>query len=322
MSLAVPFRAPGPQYKGTLRRSQRAVFVSITSGMTSLRPVGYVSFLDDIPDNAKGMQRKISEVDASQIQVEPEQIRNIKVVKSDEICRRAFRSHLRQCHAEENLDFVLAVDEYENAAADARPGLLHEIYDTFLAEDALKPISVDWAARQEIRAGMDNACPHLFWKAKRMVELALEHDQLHRFRSHVAKKLDACSYDESNLRTLDQTLSCIPALRDFREYLKDHYCDENLDFILTAVEYEKCDNVERRRALLNEIVDTFLLEDAKRPVSIDWSIQQSILHNLDNPPENLLLMAKRMVTITIEHEHLKEFRRTLSKRMPTVSEVC
>ena len=273
-----------------------------------LRPIGYKSVMEvDRPDV---VGRLVSELDAAQLNdVEVEGIKNLGSVTRHEGCKRAFRHHLRTCHADENLDFVLAVEEYEKCSdANGRAQMLNEIFDVFLAENAPKPISIDWVVRQDIEQKRGQAAVDLFLEGKRLVELALEHDQLLRFRKFIESKQDA-PYDIEAMKSIEAILCNKRALRDFRAYLEANYCCENLDFILAAIKYEKCNQREERKLMLNNIVETYLSSASDQQISIDWSIHQSILHSMENPTDNSLLLAKRMVTMTLEHDHLFQFRR-------------
>eukprot|EP00479_Gromia_sphaerica_P000709 TRINITY_DN1086_c0_g1_i1.p1 TRINITY_DN1086_c0_g1~~TRINITY_DN1086_c0_g1_i1.p1 ORF type:complete len:230 (-),score=25.30 TRINITY_DN1086_c0_g1_i1:121-810(-) len=74
---------------------------------------------------------------------------------------------------------------------------------------------------------------------------------------------------EESQPTIDEILVTNPTLKGFfHGFLRESYCDENMDFYEDVLEYTKITDLEQRRRRATEICDVYIAQDAPRMVNL------------------------------------------------------
>ncbi|XP_055779473.1 regulator of G-protein signaling 4-like [Salvelinus fontinalis] len=100
---------------------------------------------------------------------------------NSEAGRMVFTTFLKAEFSEENMEFWKACEKYKMSAPKNMAGKAKQIYDQYVAADALNEVNLDSATREETRQNLSNAGPFCFDNAQQKIFTLMEKDSYRRF---------------------------------------------------------------------------------------------------------------------------------------------
>ena len=112
---------------------------------------------------------------------------NLLKILTNESLLTAFRYYLEDCYCAENLNFILAVDEYKDAEEEERLQIANRIFDEYLTPDSEKEVSLGSYERDAIRRSLDDSRTDgaLYDAARQHVAMTLQLEHVRIFNSRV-----------------------------------------------------------------------------------------------------------------------------------------
>ena len=100
----------------------------------------------------------------------------------------------------------------------------------------------------------------------------------------------------------------------FRQFLKQQYCHENIDFYLACERYRKLEpdkaGKDLTKFIATQIFNDYLSEKARQPVNIDYACLQNIIKNMKEPKADLFCEAQNEIYDLMKSDCYPRFCKT------------
>ncbi|CAJ0960031.1 unnamed protein product, partial [Mesorhabditis belari] len=224
---------------------------------------------------------------------------------NDDKGRQLFRCFLFDALAEENLNFLEAVDKLKKMRQnDEKQNFAKEIVDCYSPY-----VNLSSGSMQKIKATAetDNPDPNEFAPACKEIRRLLENDQFPRFRRSdcylkYLEELLPRSYAEKWATSFEALLGNHVGRQYFRVFLRSIHAEENLRFWEAVVEFRATKN--KSPAMLNlakVILQSYLAEGQSNEVFLPFGVRQVIERKI----------ADKEVDITLFDEAIKHIEQVL-----------
>ncbi|XP_064845429.1 regulator of G-protein signaling 4-like [Oncorhynchus masou masou] len=143
--------------------------------------IGFLLHKPEVPPDKEQMKEKtIIAKRVSPADVEKWKL-SFNNLMNSEAGRTVFTTFLKAEFSQENMEFWKACEKYKMSAPKNMAGKAKQIYDQYIAADALNEVNLDSATREETRQNLSNAGPFCFDNAQQKIFTLMEKDSYRRF---------------------------------------------------------------------------------------------------------------------------------------------